>query len=135
MGTCSMGPDGDERAVVDTQFRVRGVDGLAVADASVIPVPLSRGPAATVVAWPSRRPRSSAEDLTIETPGGLPRNASSGRRVREHGGGVVSRTEAVMALREMPPGAPIWVELSSSDQARSIEFYSELFGWTVEGHG
>jgi choline dehydrogenase-like flavoprotein len=34
-GTCSMGK------VVDTEFRVKGVKGLRVVDASVIPVPLS----------------------------------------------------------------------------------------------
>jgi choline dehydrogenase len=34
-GTCRMGVD--ERAVVDPQLRVRGVDGLLVADASVMP--------------------------------------------------------------------------------------------------
>lgn len=34
-GTCSMG------RVVDTEFRVRGVRGLRVVDASVLPVPLS----------------------------------------------------------------------------------------------
>ncbi|HTN99881.1 MAG TPA: VOC family protein [Microthrixaceae bacterium] len=36
-----------------------------------------------------------------------------------------------MTERTATPGAPIWIELSSSDQARSIEFYSSLFGWTV----
>ncbi|HTN99882.1 MAG TPA: GMC family oxidoreductase, partial [Microthrixaceae bacterium] len=50
MGTCAMGSDADEGGVVDPRFRVRGVEGLAVVDASVIPVPLSRGPAAMVVA-------------------------------------------------------------------------------------
>ena len=40
VGTCAMGPD--EHAVVDLELRVRGVDGLRVADASVMPS-LNRG--------------------------------------------------------------------------------------------
>src|SRR5262249_32324204 len=35
VGTCAMGQDGE--AVVDSEFRVRGVDGLRIADASVMP--------------------------------------------------------------------------------------------------
>ena len=47
-GTAPMGTEGDDYAVVDPQCRVRGVDNLWVADGSVLPAPLSRGPHATI---------------------------------------------------------------------------------------
>ncbi|GFO28419.1 glucose dehydrogenase [Plakobranchus ocellatus] len=37
VGTCKMGPEGDPTAVVDSQFRVQGISGLRVADASIMP--------------------------------------------------------------------------------------------------
>ena len=37
IGTCRMGPVNDPTAVVDHELRVRGVDGLRVADASIMP--------------------------------------------------------------------------------------------------
>lgn len=39
-GTCRMGLEGDPRAVVDTQCRVFGVEGLRVVDASIFPDPI-----------------------------------------------------------------------------------------------
>ncbi|MGY1695070.1 mycofactocin system GMC family oxidoreductase MftG [Geodermatophilus sp. SYSU D00814] len=48
-GSARMGPDGDPGAVVDQRLRVRGLEGLRVADTSVLPEVPTRGPAATAV--------------------------------------------------------------------------------------
>jgi choline dehydrogenase len=48
VGTCRLGQD--ERAVVDAQLRVRGIEGLRVADASVMPAIPNAHPNATVLA-------------------------------------------------------------------------------------
>ena len=37
VGTCKMGSAGDPSAVVDTDFKVRGISGLRVIDASIMP--------------------------------------------------------------------------------------------------
>ena len=50
-GTAAMGPEDDD--VVDARLRVRGVAGLRVVDASVLPIPISgnlNGPVAAL-AW------------------------------------------------------------------------------------
>lgn len=48
IGSCPMGDD-PAASVVDTSFRLHGIDGLRIVDASVIPIQLSRGPSACVV--------------------------------------------------------------------------------------
>ncbi|MGW4235177.1 GMC oxidoreductase, partial [Streptomyces sp. NPDC004980] len=48
-GTCRMGTADDPRAVVDDHGRVHGIAGLTVADLSIVPVPLGRGPQAATV--------------------------------------------------------------------------------------
>jgi choline oxidase len=48
-GTCRMGGEHDERAVVDPSLRVRGVDRLRVADASVFPCMTTVNPCITVM--------------------------------------------------------------------------------------
>ena len=37
VGTCKMGPASDAMAVVDAQLRVHGLEGLRIADASIMP--------------------------------------------------------------------------------------------------
>ena len=63
VGSCHMGPDTDPLAVVDDRLRVRGLDGLRIADASVIPrMPSANTNAATLMI------AEKAADLLLDRP-------------------------------------------------------------------
>ncbi len=63
MGTCRMGPRSDQTAVVDPSLRVHGLDGLRVADASIMPtMPAANTNAASLVIG------EKAADLILNEP-------------------------------------------------------------------
>lgn len=62
MGTCRMGPSHDASAVVDAQLRVHGLEGLRVADASVMPAMPSGNTGA-----PTMMIAEKAADLLLQT--------------------------------------------------------------------
>jgi choline dehydrogenase-like flavoprotein len=53
LGTCRMGND-PRRSVVDTDYQVRGVEGLSIVDGSVVPGPLGVNSQLTVMAFAHR---------------------------------------------------------------------------------
>ena len=62
VGTCRMGPESDRLAVVDNQLRVRGVRGLRIADASIMPRITSGNTNATCIAIGEKAAEMIAED-------------------------------------------------------------------------
>ncbi|HEX4834624.1 MAG TPA: GMC family oxidoreductase N-terminal domain-containing protein [Trebonia sp.] len=74
-GTCRIGPRPDEGAVVNAQLKVYGVDGLRVADASVMPVIPNAPLHATVLAIAER-----AASLIRADHGPRPRPATANRK-------------------------------------------------------
>jgi choline dehydrogenase-like flavoprotein len=61
-GTCRMGADDDSMAVCDSRLRVRGVSGLRIVDASVLPTIPSVNPVGTIMAVAERASELIAED-------------------------------------------------------------------------
>lgn len=76
-GTCKMGPDADEMAVVDERLRVRGLRGLRVVDASIFPTIPSVNPMILVLTVAERAADMIKEDsfrVQLPVPGGLSSN-------------------------------------------------------------
>ena len=64
-GTCRIGPDGDAMAVTDQQCRVRGVEGLWVADSSIMPQVTRANTNATAIMIGERVASWVAQDGTL----------------------------------------------------------------------
>lgn len=65
-GTCKMGPSDNEMAVVDSQLRVHGVEGLRVADTSIMPKITSGNTNAPAIAIGERVADLIKQDLRLE---------------------------------------------------------------------
>lgn len=61
-GTCRMGADGDDGAVLDPRLRVRGVAGLRVVDASAFPTVTALNPVGTIMTLAERASSLILED-------------------------------------------------------------------------
>lgn len=66
-GTCKMGPANDLLSVVDNRLRVRGIDGLRVIDASVMPTIISGNTSAPTMMIAQRAAQFIAEDMAAGT--------------------------------------------------------------------
>lgn len=68
IGSCPMGPD-PETSVVDPRFRVHGIEDLWVVDGSVVPLQISRGPAAAVIGLAEVAADEFIEQMSTRGPG------------------------------------------------------------------
>ena len=95
VGTCRMGPASDPTAVVDDQLRVRGIEGLRIADASIMPTVTSGNTYA-----PALMIGAKAADLML---GRTPARAAEMPDVATEAASEPHRTAARESSRVSPP--------------------------------
>ncbi|MCH8465670.1 MAG: choline dehydrogenase, partial [Roseinatronobacter sp.] len=67
-GTCKMGPEGDQMAVVDARLCVRGISGLSVADCAIMPEIVSGNTNAPAIMIGEKASDMIAEDIARAVP-------------------------------------------------------------------
>ena len=106
-GTCRMGPEIDDQAVLDTRFRVRKVDGLRVVDASIFP----KIPGYFIVTNIYMASEKAAEVIVEDRRAAeaVPDSAAYPRELRERELAALRQRRAHVP-ESKPPGAEDWAD-------------------------
>ena len=117
-GTCRMGPSNDKGAVLDSRFRVRGVDGLRVVDASIF----TRIPGYFIVTNIYMASEKAADVILEDERYGGPDTAAYPRALRE-------REAEAVALRRKAADATGVRDCAVRSQPRRGLGRTTLWGW------
>jgi len=122
-GTCRMGPSNDKGAVLDSRFRVRGVDGLRVVDASIF----TRIPGYFIVTNIYMASEKAADVILEDERYGGPDTAAYPRALRE-------REAEAVALRRKAADAQASA-IAPSDRSREEAWPDDVVGLALSGGG
>ena len=130
-GTCRMGPDHDPEAVLDSRFRVRGVAGLRVVDASVFP----RIPGYFIVANVYMASEKAADVLHEDRQNGRPDDPWYPRDLRRlEAAAVRQRRRHALPQSVGPVAAAQDADLATVPDT-DLEWRSDVTGLALSGGG